>query len=166
MAMMSESWRLKWVKEWKQMDKKRSSFVSVKHKTKNYYKKCHWQVMSQVIVPPDNRYARWCGTYTADASVTCIRRLSVHSSDLRWSKHAKQDKNYLLKLSADCAALVSISYRGQNIQFFRKSVSKSYLTEGVSCREEGPLQGFPNWGSFIEKSVSYIEGASYRECIL
>ena len=40
-----------------------------------------------------------------------------------------------------------------------------YLTEGVSSRE-GPLQGFPNLGCFIEKSVSYIEGVSYRECIL
>ena len=35
--------------------------------------------------------------------------------------------------------------------------------EGVSYIE-GPLQGYPNWGRFIEKSVSYIEGVSYREC--
>ena len=37
-----------------------------------------------------------------------------------------------------------------------------YLMEGVSYREVH-LQGYPNWGRFIERSVSYIEGVSYRE---
>ena len=40
-----------------------------------------------------------------------------------------------------------------------------FLTEGVSYKRV-PYKDFQIWCSFIEKSVSYIEGVSYRECIL